>query len=71
MYLDALTELAKYFRTMEHAHYARWVPVQLRDMAELPRTHPNVAKIFRKEKKHAFSYMARIQVFRKSTYDIK
>ncbi|KAK0146492.1 hypothetical protein N1851_014183 [Merluccius polli] len=46
MYLDALTELAKWFHAMDHTHYARWIPVHLRDMAELPRKHPNIAQEF-------------------------
>ncbi|KAK0132806.1 hypothetical protein N1851_007916 [Merluccius polli] len=46
MYLNALTELAKWFHAMDHTHYARWIPVHLRDMAELPRKHPNIAQEF-------------------------
>ncbi|KAJ8416192.1 hypothetical protein AAFF_G00382140 [Aldrovandia affinis] len=42
MYLDTLTELAKWFHAMDHTHYARWIPVHLRDMAELPRAHPRI-----------------------------
>ena len=64
MYLDALTELAKWFHAMDHTHYARWIPVHLRDMAELPRTHPDIAEVFMAGKftvqktKHVFSSMA-------------
>ena len=47
MYLDSLTELAKWFHAMDHTHYGRWIPVHLRDMAELPRTHPSIAQAFR------------------------
>ena len=50
MYLDSLTKLAKWFHAMDHTHYARWVPVRLRDMAELPRTHPSIAQAFRSGK---------------------
>ena len=46
MYLDALIELAKWFNTMDHTHYAIWIPVHLRDMAELPRIHPSIAQEF-------------------------
>ena len=64
MYLDSLTELAKWFHAMDHTHYARWIPVHLKDMTELPVTHPDVAKAFMEGKftvqktKHAFSSIA-------------
>lgn len=64
MYLDALTELAKWFHAMDHTHYARWIPVHLRDMTELPRTHPSIAQAFRvghftvQKTKKVFSSMA-------------
>ena len=46
MYLDALTELVPWFHALDHTNYARWIPVHLRDMAELSRMHPEVAKEF-------------------------
>ena len=42
MYLDALTELAPWFFALDHTNYARWIPVHLRDMAELPKVHPDI-----------------------------
>ena len=42
MYLDALTELVPWFFALDHTNYAHWIPVHLRDMAELPKTHPDV-----------------------------
>ena len=42
MYLDALTELVPWFFALDHTNYARWIPVHLRDMAELANTHPDV-----------------------------
>lgn len=47
MYIDALTELASWFHAIDHSNYARWIPVHLRDMAELPEKHPDVAREFR------------------------
>jgi len=44
MYLDALTELVLWFYALDHTNYARWIPVHLRDMAELSSKHPEVAK---------------------------
>ncbi|KAG1672961.1 hypothetical protein GQR58_015733 [Nymphon striatum] len=45
--LDALTELACWLHAMDHMNYARWIPVHLKDMAELPERHPEVARKFR------------------------
>ena len=47
MYLDALTELAGWFHALDHTNYARWIPVHLKDMAELPERHPETARKFR------------------------
>ena len=44
MYLDALTELVPWFFALDHTNYAWWIPVHLRDMAELPNRRPDVAK---------------------------
>ena len=46
MYLDALTELDPWFYALDHTNYARWIPVHLRDMAELPKTHPDIHREF-------------------------
>jgi len=43
MYVDALRELAVWFHALDHTNYARWIPVHLRDMVELPTTHPEIA----------------------------
>ena len=40
MYLDALTP---WFHALDHANYARWIPVRLRDMAKLETEHSDVA----------------------------
>ena len=42
MYLDALTELVPWFFALDHTNYARWIPLHLRDMAELANKHPDV-----------------------------
>ena len=46
MYLDALTELVSWFHALDHTNYARWIPVHLRDMAQLSMKNPDVAKEF-------------------------
>ncbi|KAL8614538.1 hypothetical protein ACOMHN_066368 [Nucella lapillus] len=43
MYLDALTELVHWFHALDHTHYARWIPVHLKDMAELTTKHPDAS----------------------------
>jgi len=46
MYVDALRELAVWFHALDHTNYVHWTPVHLRDMVELPTTHPEVAEEF-------------------------
>jgi len=46
LYLDALIELETWFHAMDHTNYARWIPVDLRDMVTLPRAQPQVAREF-------------------------
>jgi len=46
MYLDALTQLVPWFHALDHTHCARWIPVHLKDMAELTIKHPDVARKF-------------------------
>ncbi|KAL7408248.1 hypothetical protein ABVT39_020295 [Epinephelus coioides] len=46
MNLDALTELVPWFFALDHTHYARWIPVHLRDMSDLPARHPDIAREF-------------------------
>ena len=48
MNLDALTELVPWFFALDHTNYARWIPVHLRDMADLPSTHPAIYRDFNK-----------------------
>ena len=46
IYLDTQIKHIPWFFTLDHTNYARWVPVHLKDMAELPNRHPEVAKEF-------------------------
>ena len=36
MYLGALTDLTLWFFALDHTNYARWIPVHLKDIVELP-----------------------------------
>ncbi|KAG1712189.1 Conserved oligomeric Golgi complex subunit 6 [Nymphon striatum] len=47
MYIEALTELVPWFYALDRTHYARWIPVHLKDMAKLTTKHPDVAKKFK------------------------
>ena len=46
MYIDALTELVPWFFALDHTHYACWIPIHLRDMAQLPNQHPEICRDF-------------------------
>ena len=46
LYMDTLGELAAWFFALDHTHYARWLPVHLRDMVSLAEKHPDVAVKF-------------------------
>ena len=36
LYLDSLKEIIPWFFALDHYHYARWMPVHIRDMENLP-----------------------------------
>lgn len=42
LYTDTLQTLAPWFFALDHAHYARWLPVHLRDMLSLQEQHPQI-----------------------------
>ena len=46
--LEAIDDLCPYFFAFGHTNYARWTPVFLRDMAQLPTRHPDVYENFKK-----------------------
>ena len=46
MYLDALTERVPWFVALDHTNYVRYIPGHLRDITELPKKHPDVAREF-------------------------
>ena len=45
-YLDALTEFVPWFFALDHTNYAHWVPVHLKDMANLSDRHLGIANEF-------------------------
>ena len=46
LYVSVLNELAPWFFSMDRHNYARWLPVHLKDMAELKEKHPCIAREF-------------------------
>ena len=42
LYVDALSNIVPWFFPLDHTHYARWIPVHIRDMIALHTTHPDV-----------------------------
>jgi len=48
LYVFSLSKLASCFFSLDHPHYARWVPVHIRDMVALKNTHPLLETEFQK-----------------------
>ena len=77
LYIDALTKIVPWFFALGHTHYARWIPVHLRDMIMLKDTHPNVNNQFMKgnfvvlKTTHRFSAIAIDQVHEQNNASVK
>ena len=62
---------------MDHTHYARWIPVHLRDMVSLREHHPAIYAEFLKgnfavkKSRHAFSAIAVDQAHEKNNASVK
>ena len=46
LYLSALMAITPWMFALDRTNYARWLPVHIRDKAELPNKHPHVYKEF-------------------------
>ncbi len=46
LYIDALTNIVPWFFALDHIHYARWLPVHIRDMVALRDIHPTAFSEF-------------------------
>lgn len=42
LYIVTLVQLIPWLFLLDHTHYARWLPVHVRDLRELPKRHPDV-----------------------------
>ena len=49
LYIDARTNIVPWFFALDHIHYAKWIPVHLRDMISLKKVNPTVFDEFKKE----------------------
>ena len=67
LYVKVLDELCPWFFAFDHTNYARWVPVHVKDLVELPVKHPEVYAEFMKgnfvvqRSHHKFSLIAKDQ----------
>ena len=77
LYLDSLNQLAPWFFALDRVHYARWLPVHIRDMNVLNSTHPSIHSEFQKgnfvvqRSIHQFSCMAMDQSHEQLNKSIK
>ena len=46
LYVDALTNIVPWYFALDHIHYARWLPVHIRDMVALRDIHPTAFSEF-------------------------
>ena len=42
LYVESLAKLVPWFFASDHVHYARWLPVHIRDMATLGQRCPDI-----------------------------
>ena len=42
LYVQICDDLCPWFQAMDHTNYARWLPVHVRDVVQLPETHPDI-----------------------------
>lgn len=77
LYVDALTKIVPWFFALGHTHYARWIPVHLRDMIALKDAHPEVHAQFLKgnfvvkKTTHRFSAIAIDQAHEQNNATVK
>ena len=76
-YLNSLNQLAPWFFALDHVHYARWLPVHIRDMNALTSTHPSIHSEFQngnfvvQRSTNHFSYIAMDQSHEQLNKSIK
>lgn len=77
LYIETLTSIVPWFFSLDHTHYARWIPIHLRDMISLQDCHFNVNEAFMRGKftvkktRHAFSVIAIDQAHEQNNAAVK
>ena len=77
LYVDALRRIMPWVFALDHCHYARWMPVHIRDMETLKERHPTVYEEFRggkftvQKSNRKFSQIALDQAHEQANKDIK
>uniref|UniRef100_A0A1X7T7W9 Tesmin/TSO1-like CXC domain-containing protein n=1 Tax=Amphimedon queenslandica TaxID=400682 RepID=A0A1X7T7W9_AMPQE len=77
LYTECLMHLAPWFFILDHINYARWLPVHIREMINLSKTHPEIADEFNKgfftvqKTKHIFSSIAIDQAHEQNNASVK
>ena len=67
LYVQVCDELCSWFHVIDHTNYARWLPVHVRDMVQLPQKHPQLYAEFLKgnfvvqRSAHKFSLISKDQ----------
>ncbi len=67
LYVQVCDELCAWFFVLDHSNYARWLPIHVRDMVELPVKHPELYTEYLKghfvvqKSAHKFSLIAKDQ----------
>ncbi len=46
LYMETLSQLVPWFFALDHVHYARWIPVHIRDMTNLRQQCPDIHEHF-------------------------
>jgi hypothetical protein len=77
LYVNALNDIMPWICALDHGHYARWLPVHIRDMVSLKETNTDVYNEFKNGKfvvqrsERSFSSMALDQAHEQLNKDIK
>ncbi|KAL8599464.1 hypothetical protein ACOMHN_029279 [Nucella lapillus] len=77
LYVQVCDELCSWFHVMDHTNYARWLPVHVWDMVQLPEKHPEVYAEFLKgnfvvqRSPHKFSLIGKDQSHEQSNKNLQ
>jgi len=46
LYTETLGNIVQWIFALNHTHYARWLPIHIRDMVQLEQKHPTIHREF-------------------------